>query len=134
MPVAWVVNRARSAGLSSSVRRGIVAARHSSAVLFLPVDLVNLRRRELERLIRRWRSSPRSLVARKLAGSGAIPLILPKWLFPRALAVTGDTGLRTLIAGLPREQCVLVEFPSAAADVDTPLDLAQARRRVRPDN
>jgi molybdenum cofactor cytidylyltransferase len=127
--VAWADNPRRAEGLSSSVRLGLGAARYASAVLFLPVDLVNLKRRELERLIRRWRSSPRHLVARALADSGAIPLILPKRLFARALAVSGDIGLRQLIAALPREQCVFVKLASAAADVDTPQALAAARRR-----
>ena len=127
--VAWVSNPRRAEGLSSSVRLGLTAARYASAVLFLPVDLVNLERREVERLIRRWRSSPRSLVARGLADSGAIPLILPKRLFPKALGVGGDIGLRELVAALPREQCVFVTLASAAADVDTPQTLAEARRR-----
>jgi molybdenum cofactor cytidylyltransferase len=127
--VAWANNPRRAEGLSSSVRLGLIAARYASAVLFLPVDLVNLKRHEVERLILRWRSSPRRVVARRLADSGGIPLILPKRLFPRALRLSGDIGLRALIAALPHEQCVLVNLPSAAADVDTPQALAEARRR-----
>jgi molybdenum cofactor cytidylyltransferase len=132
MQAAWVINRGRSDGLSSSVRRGILAARYASAILFLPVDLVSLKRREVAGLIRRWRASPRRLVARRLGDSGAIPLILPKRLFPRALDLTGDIGLRQLIAAIPREQCVFVKLASAAADVDTPQALSEARRRSRP--
>lgn len=127
--VAWAKNPRRAEGLSSSVRLGLNAARFASAVLFLPVDLVNLKRRELERLILRWRSSPRSVVARGLADSGGIPLILPKRLFLKAQRVSGDIGLRELIGALPREQCVFVKLPSAAADIDTPQALAEARRR-----
>jgi molybdenum cofactor cytidylyltransferase len=127
--VAWAKNPRRAEGLSSSVRLGLSAARFASAVLFLPVDLVNLKRREVERLIHRWRSSPRRVVARGLADSGAIPLILPKRLFPKAQRLAGDIGLRELIAALPREQCVLVKLPSAVTDIDTPQALAEARRR-----
>jgi CTP:molybdopterin cytidylyltransferase MocA len=72
------------------------------------------------------------VVARRLAGAGAIPLILPKWLFPKALTVTGDIGLRELIAGLRCEQRVFVRLPSADTDVDTPQDLSAARHRLRP--
>src|SRR5258708_32923815 len=57
--VTFVTNSRRNQGLSSSVRRGIAAARYSPAVLFLPVDLGNLKSRELARLIRRWRAVPR---------------------------------------------------------------------------
>jgi molybdenum cofactor cytidylyltransferase len=132
LKVEWAINRRRSEGLSSSVRRGIVAARYASAVLVLPVDLAHLKRTEVQRLIRRWRSTPRRLVARKLADTGAIPLILPKWLFRRAMTVTGDIGLRRLIADLPAEQRVFVDLPSATPDVDTPEALAEARRHLRP--
>jgi molybdenum cofactor cytidylyltransferase len=129
---SWVPNPQRSQGLSSSVRRGIRTGRYFSAVLFLPVDLAYLERRDLERLIRRWRAAPRRLVARNLAGSGAIPLILPRWLYPEALGVVGDRGLRELIAQMPREQRVFIEMSSAAVDVDTPQSLADARHRFRP--
>jgi molybdenum cofactor cytidylyltransferase len=132
MSVSWVVNARRAEGLSSSVRRGIAAARYASAILFLPADLAHLKRREVARLIRRWRSFPRRLTARSLADSGATPLILPRWLFAKARTVTGDIGLRELIAALPRDQRVFVEMPSAALDVDTPQALAEARRRLRP--
>jgi len=36
-----------------------------------------------------------------------------------------------LIGQLPADQRVLVELPSAAADVDTPDDLRNVRRRYR---
>jgi molybdenum cofactor cytidylyltransferase len=127
--VAWAGNPRRAEGLSSSVRVGLTAARYASAALFLPVDLVDLERRDLVRLIWRWRRRPRCVVARELGASGAIPLILPRRLFTKALSVSGDIGLRQLIASLPREQCVLVKLPSAAADVDTPQALAESRRR-----
>jgi CTP:molybdopterin cytidylyltransferase MocA len=58
-----------------------------------------------------------------------VPLILPRRLYPRALAVTGDVGLRELVNGLPAKERVLVDLPSAALDVDTPQDLRAARLR-----
>jgi CTP:molybdopterin cytidylyltransferase MocA len=60
-----------------------------------------------------------------------VPLILPRWLYARALAVSGDVGLRNLVNGLPAPQRVLLNLPSAALDVDTPQDLRAARRRRR---
>jgi CTP:molybdopterin cytidylyltransferase MocA len=63
---------------------------------------------------------------------GGVPLILPRWLYARALEVTGDTGLRDLVNRLPAEQLALVDLPSASFDIDTPEDLRTARRRLRP--
>ena len=98
----------------------------------MPADLIHLKRRELRRLVQRWQSTPRRVIARRIDLAGAIPLILPRWLYPRVLDLTGDVGLRQLVAQLPADSRVLVEMPSAAQDVDTPQDLIDARRRFRP--
>lgn len=131
--VTFAVNSQRSAGLSSSVRLGIHRARYATAVLLLPVDLVALRKRDVARLIAHWRATPRRVIARSLEHGGVphggVPLILPRWLYARALAVRGDTGLRSLVAGLSPKERVLLSLPSAAFDVDTPQDLRAARRR-----
>ncbi len=136
LKVVFSPNPQRAAGLSSSVRRGIARARYSSAVLLLPVDLVALQHRDMARLISRWRSTRRSVIARRIgrqdgASLGGIPLILPRWLYPRARAASGDIGLRELVNGLRPSQRALVDLPSAEMDVDTALDLRAARNRVR---
>jgi len=132
--VHWAVNAQRTQGLSSSVRRGIAAARYASAILLLPADLIHLKNRDLFRLVQCWHSGPRRLIARRIDLSGAAPVILPRWLYSRASSLAGDVGLRRLIGQLPTESRVLVELPSAAWDVDTPQDLRDARRRFRPDS
>jgi molybdenum cofactor cytidylyltransferase len=125
----WTVNARRAQGLSSSVRQGIAAACYAPAILLLPVDLIQLKNRDLFRLVQRWRSAPRRLMARKIELSGATPVVLPRWLYSRASTLAGDVGLRELIGQLPADSRVLVEMPSAALDVDTPQDLKDARRR-----
>ena len=131
MQVHWAVNAQRALGLSSSVRRGIAAARYSPAVMLLPADLIHLKSRDLCKLVRRWQSLPRRLTAREMNSSGATPAILPRWLYPRALKIVGDVGLRELIKQLPADSRTLVDLPSAAADVDTPQNLRCARRRFQ---
>jgi molybdenum cofactor cytidylyltransferase len=131
----FAVNERRAEGLSSSVRRGILRARYSPAVLLVPVDLAALQRRDVIRLMSRWRGARRRVVARRLgerAGSaqGGAPLILPRWLYPRALAVSGDVGLRKLVSELSAAQRELLNLSSAALDVDTPQDLRAARDRM----
>jgi molybdenum cofactor cytidylyltransferase len=130
--VRWAVNAQRTQGLSSSVRRGIAAARYASAILLLPADLVHLTTRDLFKLVQRRHSAPRRLIARRINLSGATPVIVPRWLYARASAVAGDVGLREFIGQLPADSRVLVDLPSAGWDVDTPQDLREARRRFRP--
>ena len=102
--VRWAVNAQRAQGLSSSVRRGIAAARYASAILLLPADLVHLTRRDLFRLVQRWHSAPRRLIARRINLSGVTPVILPRWLYARASALTGDVGLREIGRASCRER------------------------------
>jgi molybdenum cofactor cytidylyltransferase len=130
--VHWAANARRAQGLSSSVRRGIAEARYASAVLLMPADLIHLKGRELLRLVRRWQSAPRRLIARRLDFSGATPLILPRWLYSRASRLTGDVGLREFVRELPEDSRVLVNVPSAGRDVDTLKNLQDARRQFRP--
>src|SRR3974390_76363 len=118
--ISFAVNLQPARGLSGSVRRGVRAARYARALLFLPVDLSNLKQRELARLVARWRGAPRCVVARRIDRRGATPLLLPHRLFARALLIAGDVGLRELIGQLPDDARVLVEMPSAASDIDTP--------------
>jgi molybdenum cofactor cytidylyltransferase len=129
--VRWVANADRARGLSTSVRRGIAAARYAPAILFLPADLIHLTGRDLVRLVRRWHCTPRRLIARRINLSGATPAILPRWLYSRASTLVGDIGLRDLIGQLPADSRVLIELPSARRDVDTLQDLRDARRRFR---
>jgi molybdenum cofactor cytidylyltransferase len=123
----FIANAQRAQGLSSSIRRGIRALRYSPAVLLLPVDLAVLRRRDLAKLMSRWRAAPRCVIARRIGLTGGIPLILPRRLYRRALCLMGDAGLRDLVSELPHE-IRLVDLPSAAWDIDTQQDLKAARR------
>jgi len=132
LSVTYIANRQRAAGMSSSVRRGLAQARYSPALLVVPVDLVNLRRRDIARLINRWRAARRRVVARSVGAYGGSPLILPRWLYAPALRIAGDVGLRELVGRLPAEHLVRVSLPSAAEDIDTLPDLRQARRRFGP--
>ena len=142
---SFIPNPRRSEGLATSVVIGLRAARHSAAVMLLPVDLARLETRDVARLLNRWRGSRRRVVAHRIvtertgAGRGACagaelagtPLILPRHLFRFAGGLEGDRGLRDWLRGLPAHQVILVEMTSADLDVDTPRDLAEARHRLR---
>ncbi len=124
-----VTNPRAALGLSRSVRLAATRARRASALLLLPVDLARLERRDLARLILRWRGARRSVAARCAGGRAVTPLILPRRLYGLAAAIAGDAGLKELIGGLTGERVLLLRLPSAAVDVDTPADLAAVRRR-----
>jgi len=128
VPASLVANAARASGLSGSLRAGLQAARWSSAVLIVPVDLAALDRADVMRLVQRWQAKRRCVVARRIGARGGTPLILPRRLFDLAQSIRGDTGLRDLLAEFPKDERVLVDMPSATSDIDTPTDLQRARR------
>jgi CTP:molybdopterin cytidylyltransferase MocA len=140
---SFIPNPRRAAGLATSVVLGLRQSRHDAAALLLPVDLAQLESRDLERLATRWRGARRRVVAHRIvtgpthadrgagaaAGMAGTPLILPRRLFREAVQVTGDRGLRDWLRGLPVQEVNMVPMVSADLDVDTPRDLAEARRR-----
>jgi CTP:molybdopterin cytidylyltransferase MocA len=127
-----IANPLRRDGLSSSVRRGLRHARYDAAALLVPMDMSHLERRDMARLIARWRGARRRVAARRIGGEAAAPLILPRRLFSLALDIAGDVGLKTLVRDLPFPDIALVSLASAAFDVDTAGDLERARRHARP--
>jgi molybdenum cofactor cytidylyltransferase len=127
-----VENPLRGEGLSSSVRRGLQKARYEAAVLLVPMDLSYLERRDIARLIARWRGGRRRVAARRIGAEAATPLVLPRRLYQRACGIAGDVGLKLLMRDLPPRDITLVSLPSAAFDVDTAHDLGRARRHTRP--
>ncbi len=128
--VTLLANPSRAKGLSSSVVAGLRKARYSRATLFVPADLAELEARDISRLIRRWRGAGRRVVAHRVPGGPSAPLIFPRFLYPRVQGLSGDRGLRALVAELPRELLTTIELRSATRDVDTPRDLAEARRKA----
>jgi CTP:molybdopterin cytidylyltransferase MocA len=133
---AFVANPRRALGLSSSVRVALDRVRPSAGVLLLPVDLADLTRRDLVRLILRWRGARRSVAAHRVVEpsgreSAGTPLILPHWLYARSRELSGDRGLRDVVRRLPAGSVRLLRLRSADSDVDTPADLERARRRRR---
>jgi CTP:molybdopterin cytidylyltransferase MocA len=124
-------NPHRGRGLSSAVRVALRHAAYSPGVLLLPVDLAELRSVTLARLLSRWRGQRRKVIARRLGDRGVIPLLLPRHYFCAANALHGDSGLRDWTSTLKPDQLVLMDMRSAQVDIDTPSDLARARRRFQ---
>lgn len=129
----FVVNQHRARGLSSSIHLGVKRAWCSAAIMFVPVDLIELKATDIARLISRWRGARRQVFARRIGARAATPLILPRALYRASLDVAGDAGLSAFAGRLPTDRVRLVALNSADADVDTPCDLERARRsRARP--
>lgn len=125
-PAAVVSARRWREGLAASLRAGIAAVpRRARRVLVLSVDQWALRPTDLERLLRVRASGP---VAAGYAGTRGIPVVFPAHWRSRLARLRGDRGARAQLSG---PGVVEVALPAAAADLDTPADLREFRRRAR---
>ena len=126
MPVTVVVNHHWSEGLASSIRAGIgqLAGSCSGAMLVL-ADQGSVGVADLQRLTDAWRRSPLCIVAAQYAGGVGAPVIFPRSDFRNLLELRGDRGAQQLLRR-NETRVIKVQMPTAAVDIDTPEDLANA--------
>lgn len=134
LPLELVHNADFAAGQSSSVRRGLAAARSGAgaeAILFLPVDMPFLESATLDRLIEAFVAAsgtggtggPAAVVP-TYGGRRGAPVIFARRLFGELDGLAGDQGGRALLPRHPREILeVAVAREIEGRDIDTPEDL-----------
>lgn len=125
-PVALVQNRRWARGLGSSLEAGLAAVTgRCRAALVLPCDLPGVTAADLARLAAAWAANPDQPAAAGFAGTVGAPAILPCRCFAE-LPTGGDAGAGSWLR--TRDTLTVVDMPAAARDVDSPVDLAAARR------
>ena len=127
--VVPVVNDEPEAGLSRSLRLGIgaVPAEADAAVILLG-DQPTVRSTAIRALITAARGD-RIVVAAEAAGRLGPPVVLMRAAFGLAAQVTGDEGLRSILADHP-DLVTSVPIGEHAPDVDTPADLEALGARI----
>lgn len=108
-------------GMGRALARGVAAVPPGQAVLVLTVDQHRVRRRDLARLLARWRRAPWRPAAAWYAGGPGVPAILPGSWRARLLRLSGDRGAGPLLRAAGRRLSG-VAMPRAAVDVDWPDD------------
>lgn len=118
-PVQVVVNDRWALGQSTSVRAGLLALGEVSAALFPLADQPRVPPALMDALIQRHRETLAPTVVPRYGGQPGAPVLFDRALFPRLLALTGDTGGRVLVSAY-REQVAWVDWPDLTAgwDVD----------------
>ena len=125
----WVVeNPEARRGMATSLKRGLEALGHLSpavgGALIVLGDQPGLRLDVVRRLVEAWRQTHRTVRPRYHAAPAepGHPVLLDRSLWPLAARLSGDTGLRDLLAGQP---VTLIDVPGDNPDVDTPAELRQ---------
>jgi molybdenum cofactor cytidylyltransferase len=116
-------------GMAASLRCGIALARDADWALVTLADVPSLPTAAIDAIAQAARDAPPGVDAVRASWKGdpGHPVALRASLFPRLRALTGDTGARAVLAGA-RAHTVECSGYGEAPDVDTPEDLAAARR------
>ncbi|MCC3159270.1 nucleotidyltransferase family protein [Hymenobacter sp. 15J16-1T3B] len=122
LPVQLVHNAVWEAGLGTSIGVGVQAvedaAPEAPAVLVLLTDQPLVTAELLRQLLREWQLSGLP-VATGYADSVGVPAVFGRLVWPQLLALPAAAGAKLLLQRLG-DELVVVPFPAAALDVDTP--------------
>jgi molybdenum cofactor cytidylyltransferase len=124
-----VRNADPSRGMASSLQAGLRSLdQNLHAALVLLGDMPGVTTALIDELVARGRETRASAVVSIWRGRRSPPAVLHKSLWPAALALEGDIGMREVLAGL--QDIVEVEVTpalGALVDVDTPEDHGRLR-------
>ncbi len=123
LDVKIVVNPEWHVGMSSSLRAGLQALPDTAeAALITLCDQPMVTAENLRDLLALFAESGKPLAACRYAGALGVPAVLARTLFPELMQLSGDVGARKILQAHAAEAGVM-EFPDAAIDLDTPIDL-----------
>jgi molybdenum cofactor cytidylyltransferase len=99
----------------------LAALPQTQAYMFLTGDLPFITAGTINLLISAWRAGPGHIIIPQYAGKRGSPAIFPAACRPELLALSGDTGGRTVIAAHP-DSVQQIQIPDSreGLDVDTP--------------
>jgi molybdenum cofactor cytidylyltransferase len=125
LPVDIVVNEHWQNGMGSSLKAGLkfmeTAIPESQAVIVLVCDQPFLTSYHLKKLIEKYYSSNKSIIASKYSNTLGVPCLFRKNYFSELMNLKDDQGAKKLIQ-LFKEDVESIEFPKGEVDLDTPDD------------
>src|SRR5262249_23886233 len=120
--VALVHNLEWSAGMGTSIARGVHAARERNAglrgVLIALADQPSISTENLTMLLREHAQPPDKIVASRLGERVGPPCVFPASCFADLENLNGPSGARTVIERHD-ELCRAIDMPAAEHDIDT---------------
>ncbi|MEN8185317.1 MAG: nucleotidyltransferase family protein [Myxococcota bacterium] len=129
LPLRIVSNPDWQEGIASSLRAGIDSLDDDvDGVLVLLADQIRVDASLIDALLATWEDSGLGMAACQYPGGPGPPALFARRHFEALGALSGDRGAKGLLLAQPQD-CVLVDAPQAAFDVDSPEDLESLRPR-----
>lgn len=128
-PASVVVNSDWSLGLSTSLRRGILATPPSTEAVIVGLgDEPMVDAHVCRELVRVWRRDKRAIVATRYNGVQDHPVLFDRAVFSELTALEGDVGAKRVISRLPERVAFVDVSAPQPIDVDEPGDLRRLER------
>ncbi len=132
-PFVVVVNKSFNEGMSTSVKLGLsFVDRRAAAALMVMADQPFLSPSLIDGIVELFQKSEALIVAPTHRGIQGNPVLISRRLFSEVSAISGDVGAKSL---LERHSEELLEYPvkdpEPLIDIDTPKDLAKARKILK---
>ena len=129
-----VVNQRAADGLSSSIQAGLaVIDTEADGALIVLADMPRLTSGVITKLCAAFSGSGGKAVVfpQTADGQQGNPVLWPRSLFPELMALTGDTGAKSVLARYPdRHKPVLCDDDAVQFDIDTAADIRRAIPRA----
>lgn len=123
-----VHNDAWERGIGSSIRLGVQALQHASAIIVLTCDQPAVNAAVIRSLIEEYRSGGHAIVASYYTGTVGIPALFDHTCFAELQRLPDDRGAKSVIQAAPA-RVTPFQFEAGALDLDTPEELAAWRRQ-----
>jgi molybdenum cofactor cytidylyltransferase len=124
-----VHNGAWADGMGGSIAcafRQLVAETDAAAAILCPADLPRVGPAQLQRLIDAHCAAPQRIVVSQFGAAQGPPCVFPRRCFAELAQLSGPQGARAVLAR-HADEITHIPMPEAAADIDTPDDLAKLR-------
>ena len=123
--VQSIVNPLWQNGMGSSLKTGLQhllsISRTTDAIIILVCDQPAVTTVYLERIVERYKTSGKAIIASFYSGSPGVPALLDKTIFPELLNMDDAHGAKKIIQ---KHEALteLIPFPEGSIDLDTPED------------
>jgi molybdenum cofactor cytidylyltransferase len=129
LPLRVVLAADWAQGMGASLRAGLAALQPGAArVLLCNLDQPRLQHAHLSALLDAAAAAPSGCAATGFGAHAGSPAVVAMPLLTQHPVAAADRGLRGVLRTLPAAQLALLDAPELAFDLDTPGDLALARR------